>query len=137
MIKKVLSLNPQHLKGLLTVRGDYRFLDQSDLITLFINLFYQKKSVVVIYDSKKAFDSIPKLNIKKRDDFTTYMLGMTHDMVFVEFELPTLASDWAFSIPLKSGIRWEIYSNGVLIRNEKGVVKPPKSEEKGDPYDDE
>lgn len=129
MIKKIISLESTNLKGLMRVRGEYRFVNTADLIRMFIKIFYPKTSVVVIYDCKKAFDEIPKLTIKKRDDFTCYMMGAVSDMVFVEFNSPLSASDWAFSFPIKSGIHWEVYSNGTLIRNEKGLVKPPKPKE--------
>jgi hypothetical protein len=134
MIKNLIPINTRNLKGLLKIRGEFRFVNQTDIMKLFVTMLYPKKSVVVIYNCKKAFETIPKLNIKKRDDFTTYMMGMTTDIVFVEFDAPLVASDWAFAIPPKSGIHWEVYSNGTLIRNENGVVKPPKIEEKEEPY---
>jgi hypothetical protein len=131
MIKKVIPISTNNLKGLLRVKGEFRFVNNADLIQMFVKIFYPKIAVVVIYDCKKAFELIPKLTIKKRDDFTAYMMGTLSDMLFVEFDTPLLASDWAFSFPIKSGIRWEIYSNGNLIRNEKGVIKP-KPIEKGE-----
>lgn len=123
MIKRIIALESENLKGLMRVRNEFRFVNQSDLIRMFIKIFYPKSTVVLIYDSKKAFEIIPKLNIKKRDDFTAYMMGTVSDMVFVEFETPLTASDWAFSFPPKSNIHWEIYLNGMLIRNEKGKIK--------------
>lgn len=132
MIKQIVSLNSLDFRGLIRKRGEFRFVNQADMMRLFIRIFYPNTAVVVIYDCKKAFEIIPKLTIKKRDDFTSYMLGSMSDMVFVEFDTPLLASDWAFSFTIKSGIRWEIFNNGVLIRNDKGVVKalpPPKLEE--------
>lgn len=129
MIKKIISLESNNLKGLMRVRGEYRFVNMADMIRMFVKIFYPKTSVVLIYDCKKAFATIPKLSIKKRDDYSSYMMGTLSDMVFVEFDTPLMAADWAFSFPAKSGIRWEIYASGVLVRNEKGLVKQPKIKE--------
>lgn len=125
MIKKIVSLNSTNLKGLLHKRNEFHFVKQLDLIHLFITLFYPKGTVLIIYNGKKAFESIPKLIIKKRDDYTSYLLGMISDMVFVEFESPLIAADWAFSFPEKAQIEWGIFLDSTLIRNQKGVVKPP------------
>jgi hypothetical protein len=133
MIKKIISLDSTDFRGLLHVFGEFRFVNQADIIKLFIRIFYPKTAVVVIYGCQKAFEDVPKLNIKKRDNFSTYMAGKMSDLAFVEFDSPLVASDWAFAFPVKSGIHWEVYSNGTLIRNEKGKVKPPKPAEKGVP----
>jgi len=123
MIKTIISLNTEDLKGLLNHRGMYHFVDQSKIMLLFVRQFYNEKTVVLIYECKKAFQLIPKLNILKRDDFSSYMLGINSDLVFVEFDTILLAQDWVFSFPPKTDIHWEIYSNGKLYRNEKGKIK--------------
>jgi hypothetical protein len=130
MIKRIIALESEDLKGLMRVRNEFRFVNQADMIRMFVKILYPKSTVVLIYDSKKAFEVIPKLTIKKRDDFSSYMMGTMSDMVFVEFDSTLTASDWAFSFPTKSGIHWEIYMNAMLIRNEKGKIKPPKPIEK-------
>jgi len=130
-MKKLIVLNKKDFKGLLHIKNEFRFLNQQDIIKFLITILYKNKSVLVIYDCKKAFEVIPKLNIKKRDDFTIYMMGKLHDFLFIEFDSPLVASDWAFSFPTKERIHWEVYSNGILLRNEKGKIYDNQINPKG------
>lgn len=111
--------------GLLKKRNGYHFLNQVDLLSYFIREQYPDKCVLVLYDCKILFNSIPKLLILKRDDFTTYLMGLQHEFVIMDFDNITKAEDWAFS-NVSYKIKFSIFSNGKLIRNEKGLISNGK-----------
>jgi hypothetical protein len=103
--------------------GPYHFLNTKDLLRFFIQIFYKDSAVAFIPDCKQAFNIIPKLNILKRDDFTVYEKSGIFDHVLIEFPDLKKAEDWCFSLPIKNQLNWEIYLNGKLYRNEKGLIK--------------
>lgn len=108
--------------GLLKKRRGYHFLNSIDLLTYIIREQYADACVAAILDCKTAFTGIPKLNILKRDDYSTYLLGLANDHVIIEFANVTTAEDYVFGFPIESNIRYLIFKNGKLIRNEKGRV---------------
>jgi hypothetical protein len=108
--------------GLLKKRNGYHFLNSFDLIHNFITQFYPNDCVVVILDCKNAFKTIPKLNILKRDDLSTYLLGTFNEIVLIEFANIKVAEDYVFSFP-NNLIQYFIFNNCKLIRDEKGLTK--------------
>jgi hypothetical protein len=117
--------NPKKLKGLLKTFGEYTFLKQSDLIRLYLEVFYPESIVVVVYDCQLALEYIPRIAILKRDNFLAYLKCEQSDFIIVEFDNIGLAEDWVFSFPgrSKAEIKYEIYINKRLLRNEKGTIK--------------
>ena len=99
--------------------GNYQFCKRDDLINLWINQYYKDKVVVVLYDSYKAFESIPFLNILKRDRLPVYLEGIQSEYTFVEFETPEKACDFVFGFEYKTELKWVIYNNGKLHMRSK------------------
>jgi hypothetical protein len=112
----------KNFAGLINKYGPYHFLNTKDLIRFFIQSFYKENAVAFIIDCKEAFNTIPRLNILKRDDYTAYEKGIISDHLIIEFPELKKAEDWCFALPMKSQLKWEIYVNGRLIRNEKGII---------------
>ena len=92
--------------------GNYQFCKKEDLVKLWINFYYKDKFVVVIYDSFRAFDSLPILNILKRDKLPVYMEGIQSEYTFVEFDSLEQATDFAFAFEYKKELKWELYNQG-------------------------
>ena len=103
-------------------RKGHLFLNKIDLIEFFIKLAYPDEVVLILFDCKKAFTTIPKLIIKKRDDFSTYMLGISNDLVLIEFSDIKVAEDWAYSLPVESDLTYIIYNKGIAYRNDRGLI---------------
>ena len=112
----------KNLKGLIKKRRGYHFLNSIDLLTYFINEHYADTCVAVLLDCRTAFATVPKLNILKRDDYTSYIMGLHNDYVIIEFANMSVAEDYVFSIPDVTGIRYLIFNEGKLMRNEKGLI---------------
>jgi len=110
-----------NLKGLLKTHENLRFLKTSDLLRFYINGFYQFHTVAVIYDCKEAIETVPRLSILKRDNFFAFIKATKSDFIIAQFESVTEAEDWLFSF--RMDLKWEIYKNNKLIRNNKGEVK--------------
>lgn len=108
--------------GLLKKRKGYHFLNSIDLLTYFINEHYPDDCVAVLLNCKTAFTNIPKLNILKRDDYTTYLMGLVNDYVIIEFANVPTAEDYLFGFADEAKIKWVIFKNGIIIRNEKGLI---------------
>lgn len=106
--------------GLLKRRKGYHFLNSSDLLSYFIREQYPDACVAVLLDCRAAFTSIPKLNILKRDDYSTYLLGLANDYVIIEFPSATIAEDYVFGFPIELNLQYLIFKNGKLVRTEKG-----------------
>lgn len=124
----MVNLNEKEFKllknyaGLLKKRNGYHFLNSFDLIHNFISQFYSDVCVLVLLDCENAFKTIPKLNMLKRDDLATYLLGTLNEIVLIEFANVKVAEDYAFSFP-SNLIKYFIFDNSKLIRNEKGLIK--------------
>ena len=110
-----------NLKGLLKTHENLRFLKTSDLLRFYIEKFYHLYTVAVIYDCKEAIETVPRLSILKRDNYFAYMKAMKSDFIIAQFESITEAEDWLFSF--RMDLKWEIYQNKKLVRNNKGEVK--------------
>jgi hypothetical protein len=110
-------------RGLIKKRRGYHFLNSIDLITYFINAHYADSCVAVLLDCRAAFTQIPKLNILKRDDYSSYLMGLANDHVIIEFANVVTAEDYVFGFADEAKIKWVIYKNGKLVRNEKGLIK--------------
>lgn len=102
-------------------QNQYHFINQKDLMEYFIHKNYNEHCIVILLDCKKAFATIPKLNILKRDNLSAYMLGLINDFCFIEFESKSDAEDWIYS--LSNDVLFYMYLNGKLIRNDKGLIK--------------
>lgn len=102
--------------GLLKRKGDYHFLNSSDLVHFFIKETYKKSCVLVLYDSKTAFLTIPKLTILKRDNYDAFLLGLANDFVVIKFNNQNSAIDFAYELPIDVNIKWEIYDKGRIIK---------------------
>lgn len=107
-------------KNLLKKRNNYHFLEYSDLIRYFIQEHYMEESLVVLYYCSYGFSNFVKLNILKRDDFTSYQLGMESDILLIILDNEKQALDWAYGLPY--GAKWEIYDKGKLTYNNKGKI---------------
>ena len=92
----------------------YQFCSEEDLVALWCNYYYSKQTVLVLFNGKEAFDTLPILNILKRDNFKVYMLGIMSSFVFIEFESPEKAKDFTYSFEHKKEIKWAIYHQGNL-----------------------
>jgi hypothetical protein len=106
--------------GLLKKRRGYHFLNSIDLMRYFIEEHYSDSCVAVLLDCRTAFTSIPKLNIMKRDDYSSYLMGLQNDFVIIEFANISTAEDYIFGFPMDLKIKYLIFNNGKLIRTEKG-----------------
>jgi len=112
----------QHFPFFKKQHKGHQFLTYDDIVEFFVKLIYQNDIVLVLYNCKTAFLTVPKLTIKKRDDFSTYMLGISNDIAVIEFGNVKIAEDWAFSLPVDASIRYTIYRRGIAYRNEKGII---------------
>lgn len=113
----------KNFTGLLKRRRGYHFLNSIDLIHYFIQEHYPDACVAVLLDCRAAFTNIPKLNILKRDDYTSYLMGLANDFVIIEFTNVTTAEDYLFSFPAELNLRYLIFKDAKLVRTEKGLVK--------------
>lgn len=104
--------------GLLKKRKGYHFLNAIDLLAYFIQLHYIDECVLVILDCKKAFSGLPKLNILKRDDYDSYLMGFENDYVIIEFANIAAAKDYAYSFPMDLKLPYLIFDNGKLAHSE-------------------
>lgn len=102
----------RHLKN--KKYGNYQFCKKDDLINLWVNTYYSNRVVVVLFEAYRAFDSIPMLNILKRDNFAVYMEGIQSEYTFIEFETPEKACDFVYAFDYKHSIKWVIYNNGFI-----------------------
>lgn len=92
--------------------GNYQFATTEDLIRLWVSTFYKDKAVAVLFDSFAAFDSIPMLNILKRDNFSLYMAGLNSEFTFVEFDEVSQACDLVYGFDHKYKIKWIVFNKG-------------------------
>jgi hypothetical protein len=122
LLSFLLSKNSNN-KGLLRKSGDMQFVNQSEIMRVFLNLFYKNDVVVVLYNCPKHCEEIPKLQILKRDNWGAWWWATHNDTVIIKFESVPKAEDWVFSISRKAQAKWELFNKTVLIRNETGVVK--------------
>jgi hypothetical protein len=115
----------ENLKGLLKTFGEFTFLNRSDLIRLYLRVFYRQSVVVVIYTPKLALEYVPRIATLKRDNFLAYKKSITSDFIIVEFDSVAMAENWVFSFPSLSKIKieFEIYEKLRLKRNERGEIK--------------
>jgi hypothetical protein len=111
-------------KGLLRRSGDMQFLNKSDIMRIFLNLFYKHDVVAILYDCDVHCDNIPKLQILKRDNWGAYWWAKHNEIVIIKFESVPKAEDWVFSISRNTLAKWEIYDKTILVRNDMGKVKP-------------
>jgi hypothetical protein len=116
---------PKKLKGLLKTFGEYTFLKRSDLIRLYLEIFYPESIAVVIYTPNLALEYVPRIAMLKRDNFLAYRKAIDSNFIVVEYDNIGLAEDWVFSFPSNSkvNIEYEIYDKLRLVRNEKGRIK--------------
>jgi hypothetical protein len=92
----------------------YEFCILEDLVELWAKKHYKRNAVVVLFNSSHAFDSIPMLNILKRDNFSIYMKGIESEFAFVKFDTPEKACDFVYGFDYKHTVKWIIYNNGEL-----------------------
>ena len=111
----------KNFTGILKKRKKYHFLNSIDLITYFIKENYSDTYVVVLFDCKTAFTKIPKLNILKRDDYSSYLLGLSNDWVIIEFENVSTAKDYVYSFPIDLQLTYLIFDNGKIVKKEKKI----------------
>lgn len=108
-------------KGLLKTYKEFTFLKTNDLIRYYVSNFYPNKTIAVIYDCKEATEAVPKISILKRDNYLAYIKATTSDIIIVEFNSISEAEDWLYSF--KMNIKWEIYKDKKLVKNNKGNIK--------------
>jgi hypothetical protein len=109
--------------------GEYAFINVSELLTIFLTLFYPNKVVVVLFDCKEWVEFIPKLQVLKRDKWTAYHWAKNNEIAIIEFGSIVQAEDWVFSISNKIPAKFNLYDNVRLVRNEKGKVQWEKEAE--------
>jgi hypothetical protein len=110
----------ENLKGLLKTHKEFTFLKQQDLLRFYIGTFYPDTTVAVIYDCKDAVETVPRLSILKRDNYFAYIKATKSDFIIVKCNSVTEGEDWLFSFRME--LKWEIYKNNKLVRNNKGKV---------------
>ena len=111
----------ENLKGLLKTYKEFTFLKQTDLLRFYIDKFYPDQTIAVIYDCKEAIETVPRLSILKRDNYMAYIKATKADIITIQFNSITEAEDWLFSF--RMDLKWEIYKNSKLVRNNKGEIK--------------
>jgi hypothetical protein len=111
-----------NFRGLLKTDGEYSFIKITNLIQLYISLFYPEETVVVILDPQLAMEYVPKIMMLKRDKLDAYLRAKHCDLIIVNFKSVHTAEDWVFSFPTND-IRYEIYDHAKLIRNNQGQVE--------------
>lgn len=109
-----------NLKGLLKTYKEFTFLKISDLLRLYIDYFFPEGTIAVVYDCKQAVQTVPRLNMLKRDNYFAFLKAIKSDFIIIQFDSVTEAEDWLFSFRME--LKWEIYKNKKLIRNEKEKV---------------
>jgi hypothetical protein len=122
-MKKIDPIVLNNEKGLLNKKGSYHFLNEENLIGLFIKIYYRQSVMIVLPDCMKAFETIPKLIVLKRDNFSAFRMGSISDYVFIEFESVKKAEDFVYSFPMKSKLKFFLFSNTRLIMTEEGKTK--------------
>ena len=108
-----------NFRGLLRMDQEFTFIKLSDLINLYVSLFYSKDIIVVILDPQLAIEYVPKIKMLKRDNFDAYFKAKHCNFIIVDFESINNAEDWVFSFPTNE-IRYEIYDSAKLIRTNEG-----------------
>ena len=108
-----------NFRGLLRTDQEYSFIKQTDLIQLYISLFYAKDIVVIILDPQLAIEYVPKIKMLKRDNLDAYLKAKHCNFIIVDFETILSAEDWVFSFPTNE-IKYEIYDQTKLVRTDKG-----------------
>lgn len=111
-----------NFRGLLRTDQEYSFIKTTNLIQLYIYLFYPKETVVVILDPKLAIEYVPKIMMLKRDKLDAYLKAKYCDLIIIDFKTLNSAEDWVFSFPTNE-IKYEIYKNSKLIRTNEGQVE--------------
>jgi hypothetical protein len=110
----------ENYKGLLKTHENLQFLKTTDLLRFYIDKFYESNTVAVIYDCKAAVETVPRLSLLKRDNYFAYIKATKADFILAQFNSITEAEDWLFSF--KMDLKWEVYKNKKLVRNEKGKI---------------
>jgi hypothetical protein len=110
-----------NFRGLLRIDQEYSFIKITDLIQLYISLFYSKDIVAVILDPQLAMEYVPKIKMLKRDNLDAYLKAKQCNLIIVDFETVLSAEDWVFSFPTNE-IKYEIYNQAKLVRTEKGKI---------------
>jgi len=110
-----------NFRGLLKSDQEYNFIKTTDLIQLYVYLFHPKEIIVVIIDPQLAMEYVPKIKMLKRDNFDSYLKAKNCNFIIVNFKSINAAEDWVFSFPTND-IRYEIYDNTKLIRNQEGMI---------------
>jgi hypothetical protein len=111
-----------NLQGLIKKRKGYHFVNSIDLVKFFVKEIYPNECIVALLDCKAAFTSMPKLNILKRDDYSTYLMGLANDIVLIEFANILVAKDYVYSLPIDLKLPYIIFINGKIIETDKGKV---------------
>jgi hypothetical protein len=94
--------------------GNYQFCVIEDFVDLWVKVYYPDKPVVVLFNSFNAFDTIPMLNILKRDNYKVYMEGIKSEYTYVEFDDVVKACDFVYGFDYKYDIKWVVYNNGKI-----------------------
>lgn len=111
-----------NFRGLLRTDQEYSFIKTTNLIQLYVYLFYPKEIIVVILDPQLAIEYVPKIMMLKRDKLDSYLKAKHCDLIIVDFETVNAAEDWVFSFPTNE-IKYEIYKNSKLIRTNEGQIE--------------
>lgn len=125
LLSKILSKTTNN-KGLLRRSGNMQFINDNEIMRVFLSLFYKNDIVVVLHNCDKICDSIPKLAILKRDNWGAFYWASHNNTCIITFESVAKAEDWVFSISKNALAKYDLYDNTILIRNESGKVKPQK-----------
>jgi hypothetical protein len=108
-----------NFRGLLKIDREFNFIKLTDLIQLYVYLFYPDNIVVVILDPQLAIEYVPKIKMLKRDNLDAYLKAKHCNFIVVDFESIVTAEDWVFSFPTNE-IKYEIYNKTKLIRTNEG-----------------
>ena len=110
-----------NFRGLLKINQEFNFIKLTDLIQLYVYLFYPKDIIVVILDPQLAIEYVPKIKMLKRDNFDAYLKAKYCNFIVIDFESIVAAEDWVFSFPTNE-IKYEIYSKTKLVRSQEGKI---------------
>ena len=110
-----------NFRGLLRTDKEYSFIKQTDLIKLYVSIFYSDGVIVVINTPEIALEYVPKIKMLKRDNLDAYLKAKHCNFIIIDFDSISSAEDWVFSFPTND-IGYEIYQNTKLIRNNNGVI---------------